>query len=226
VIKTWLGGHEAVVSEGHSLMTVPESPREARPASEIPPSGVLPRRADGPLARSEDEARLRSLVDRYLDFTWRSLRRLGLSPDAADDAAQRVFVVVHERLADIQPGCEKAFLFKTAVRVASTARRTYARRREVLGGAETFESLDPAPRADELLDRQRARALLEEFLDGMEMELRVVFVLFEIEGLKMSEIAATIDVPEGTVASRLRRARAEFQSRVKRYQARSPGGAR
>jgi RNA polymerase sigma-70 factor (ECF subfamily) len=213
------------VNEARSLLMAPESPTETRPVSEIPPSGVLPRRVEGSLARS-DEARLRSMVDSYLDFTWRSLRRLGLSPDAADDAAQRVFVVAHERLADIQPGCEKAFLFKTAVRVASTARRTYARRREVLTGEETFESHDPAPRADELLDRQRARALLEELLDDMEMDLRVVFVLFELEGQKMSEIAVTLDVPEGTVASRLRRARAEFQSMVKRYQARGPGGAR
>jgi RNA polymerase sigma-70 factor (ECF subfamily) len=179
-----------------------------------------------PIAVRSDEARLRAMVDHHSDFTWRSLRRLGLSPDAADDATQRVFVVAHERLADIAPGCEKAFLFNTAVRVASSARRTHARRREVLGGDDPFETADPAPHADELLDRHRARALLGDLLDEMAMDLRVVFVLFELEGMKMTEIAATIDVPEGTVASRLRRARAEFQGTLKRYQARSRGGAR
>jgi RNA polymerase sigma-70 factor (ECF subfamily) len=179
-----------------------------------------------PVAVQADEARLRAMVANHMDFTWRSLRRLGLSPDAADDATQRVFVVAHERLADIAPGCEKAFLFNTAVRVASTARRTYARRREVLGGEEHFDVADPAPHVDELLDRQRARALLEELLDQMAMDLRVVFVLFELEGMRTGEIAATIDVPEGTVASRLRRARAEFQGMLKRYRARSHGGTR
>jgi RNA polymerase sigma-70 factor (ECF subfamily) len=189
------------------------------------PVGMTARAAPASVAGA-DEARLRAMVASHMDFTWRSLRRLGLSPDAADDATQRVFVVAHERLADIAPGCEKAFLFNTAVRVASSTRRTYARRREVLGDDASFESPDPTPHADELLDRHRARALLEDLLDEMEMDLRVVFVLFELEGMKTGEIATTLDVPEGTVASRLRRARGEFQGMVKRYQARNRGGAR
>jgi RNA polymerase sigma-70 factor, ECF subfamily len=205
------------VNEAGSL--VPVSPGPAMPvgATARPVASLVP--------PASDEARLRAMVANHTDFTWRSLRRLGLSPDAADDATQRVFVVAHERLADIVPGCEKAFLFNTAVRVASTARRTFARRREVLGDDVSLDTADPTPRADELLDRHRARALLEELLDEMEMDLRVVFVLFELEGMKTSEIATTLEVPEGTVASRLRRARADFQSMVKRYQARSRGGA-
>jgi RNA polymerase sigma-70 factor, ECF subfamily len=188
--------------------------------------GAPEREGDAALERRTDDARLRAMVDSHLDFTWRSLRRLGLSPDAADDATQRVFVVAHERLQDIAPGCEKAFLFNTAVRVASNARRTFARRREVLGDEESFDTADPAPHVDELLDRHRAREVLEELLQEMAMDLRVVFVLFELEGMKTSEIATTIDAPEGTVASRLRRARAEFQSMLKRYKARSRGGPR
>jgi RNA polymerase sigma-70 factor (ECF subfamily) len=168
------------------------------------------------------------MVRDHLDFTWRSLRRLGLTPDGADDAAQRVFVVASERLSDIQPGCEKAFLFNTAVRVASSARRTYARRREVLEGDDAPDAADPAPPADELLDRHRARALLEEALLDMPMETRSVFVLFELEQMTMVEIAKTLEIPEGTVASRLRRARQEFQEWVKRFRAKSQGrgGAR
>jgi RNA polymerase sigma-70 factor (ECF subfamily) len=167
-----------------------------------------------------DPARLRAMIAEHLDFTWRSLRRLGLPPDAADDATQRVFVVASRRLGDIEVGRERAFLFNTAVRVASSARRTFARRREVLRGDDGPEMADTAPAADALLDRHRARAVLEELLDDLPTELRAVFVLFELEGMTTSEIAKTIDAPEGTVGSRLRRARQAFKAALKRYRAR------
>jgi RNA polymerase sigma-70 factor (ECF subfamily) len=168
------------------------------------------------------------MIAEHLDFTWRSLRRLGLPPDAADDAAQRVFVVASQRLGDIAVGSEKAFLFNTALRVASSARRTFARRREVLQGDAESEPADSAPPADVLLDKERARAVLEDLLEELPTDLRAVFVLFELEGMVTSEIAKTLEVPDGTVASRLRRARQAFRAALKRYKARGlrPGVAR
>jgi RNA polymerase sigma-70 factor (ECF subfamily) len=48
----------------------------------------------------------------------------------------------------------------------------------------------------------------------MDIDLRTVFVLHEFEELNMSEIADVLEIPRGTVASRLRRARLEFRERV------------
>jgi RNA polymerase sigma-70 factor (ECF subfamily) len=48
-----------------------------------------------------------------------------------------------------------------------------------------------------------------------------VFVLFELEELSTAEISTTLEIPMGTVSSRLRRAREEFQVATKRYRARS-----
>jgi len=79
---------------------------------------------------------------------------------------------------------------------------------------------DTAPHADELVERKRARALLDEALDSMEDDLRTVFVLFELEEMKTSEIADLLAIPVGTVASRLRRSRDEFQEIMKRLNAR------
>jgi RNA polymerase sigma-70 factor (ECF subfamily) len=197
-------------------------PRRGQHLDEAPGSATA--------AREADEARLRAMVKGHLDFTWRSLRRLGLPADVADDAAQRVFLVASRRLATIQPGTERAFLFNTALRVAASEKRSFARRREVLTQDEEFEAADAAPGADEILDRQRARDTLEKLLDELPLELRAVFILFELEGMSTPEIAATLDVPVGTAASRLRRAREEFQSSLKRHQARAtharptPGG--
>ena len=65
-------------------------------------------------------------------------------------------------------------------------------------------------------------------LDALPMELRAPFVLFELEEVPSAEIAAMLDLPVGTVASRLRRAREEFQKIVARVQARAAfrGGKR
>jgi RNA polymerase sigma-70 factor (ECF subfamily) len=52
----------------------------------------------------------------------------------------------------------------------------------------------------------------------MSLDLRVVFVLYEIDGLRSGEIAEVLGIPLGTVASRLRRARADFELRVARFE--------
>lgn len=167
-------------------------------------------------------ARIRALVTEQFGFVWRSLVRLGVPRPDAEDAVQQVFIVASQRIADIEPGRERAFLFGTALRIASRARRSVQRRREVLD-EEPAERVDPAPTADEQIDRARARAELDAILDGMPIELRAVFVLFELEQVTMAEIATMLDLPPGTVASRLRRAREQFQAAAKRHVAR--GGA-
>jgi len=53
----------------------------------------------------------------------------------------------------------------------------------------------------------------------MTLELRAVFVLFELEEMSTPEIADLLEIPTGTVASRLRRAREEFQKLVTRLRA-------
>jgi RNA polymerase sigma-70 factor (ECF subfamily) len=151
---------------------------------------------------------------------WRTLRRFGLSESDADDAAQQVFVVVARRFGDIELGRERAFLFRTAMNVASKARRSRRRRPED-ADPDCGESPDQGPLADDLVERHRARELLDRLLARMDHDLTAVLVLFEIEGLTMAEIAETLEVPPGTVASRLRRARAELEAQVLRIKARS-----
>jgi RNA polymerase sigma-70 factor, ECF subfamily len=159
--------------------------------------------------------RLEAMVAESSAFVWRSLVRLGVPRADAEDAVQQVFLVAARRLGDIEVGRETAFLFSTALRIAARARRTQQRRREVLEG-EPAEQLDPAPDPEELVDHARARAQLEAILDTMPLELRAVFVLFEIEQLTTPEIAVMLELPVGTAASRLRRAREHFQAAVKR----------
>ena len=167
-----------------------------------------------------DKRRLTSIVQEQFDFIWRSLRRLGVPVSEVDDCAQQVFWVASRKLASIAIGSERAFLFATALRVASDARRSRGRRREVPED-DADPPFDDAPRPDEIAEQRRARAVLDEVLAAMPMELRAVFVLFELEEMSTAEIATLLEIPTGTVASRLRRAREEFQCLVGRMQAKS-----
>jgi RNA polymerase sigma-70 factor, ECF subfamily len=163
---------------------------------------------------SERDARLRGMVDRYLDFVARVLRNAGTPEAEVDDDVQRTFIAVANRLDDVRPDAEKSFLLQTALRMAAHARRTLARRREVHDSDAQLRIQGPL-QPEQMLDQKRARELLDEVLAQMSLELRTVFVLYELEELSMTEIAATLRIPQGTVASRLRRARADFRDRVR-----------
>jgi RNA polymerase sigma-70 factor (ECF subfamily) len=178
-----------------------------------------------PSARAvAEQSRFAALVREHYAFVWRVLRRFGLAPSDADDAAQQVFMVLSQRAEDVAASKERAFLFRTAMYAAAKAHR--ARRRRHESPADDWEEKeDAAPQADELLDRRRARELLDRVLSEMPHDLKAVIVLFELEGLTMSEIADALEVPPGTVASRLRRARADLTERVTRAQRERSAGA-
>jgi RNA polymerase sigma-70 factor (ECF subfamily) len=169
-----------------------------------------------------EEARITAMVHAHFDFLWRCLRRMGLAAHAADDAAQQVFLVASRRIADIREGAERSFLFETARRVVSDANRTVAKRRERMHDDDALDDArDQGPSPEDLVGHARALALLDLVLASLEEDLRVVLVLFEIEGMEMGQIAEMLAIPAGTVASRLRRARGEFHSAAKRMQART-----
>jgi RNA polymerase sigma-70 factor (ECF subfamily) len=169
-----------------------------------------------PPAMSAEPVRIEAFVREHHTFVWRVLRRSGLSAADADDAAQRVFLIAAARLDTIAPGSERAFLYRAAARVASNAHRAVRRRRET-SGVEEIDEPAALPAPDELLDQRRARELLDRVLGELSEDLRAIFILFEIEGLRTPEIAEALGVPAGTVSSRLRRARAEVEQRLARY---------
>ncbi len=181
-----------------------------------------PARAHG-LAHTDADARLRVLFETNYDLIWRFIRRLGVAKEAVDDAAQDVFVVVAQRLGDIRPGCERSFLFSTALRVAAQARRS-SRRGSLSTEVESVQLTDPQCGPDERVDYERARALCDRVLDTMPLELRSVFVLSQSEEMTMAEISSCLGIPPGTVASRLRRAREIFEQAIAELE--QPGGAR
>lgn len=177
-------------------------------------SAPLPAAADPSLTREAARARLARMVERDYRLIWRLLRRLGLPQAAADDATQQVYLIAAERLADIHEGKERSFAYGTALRVAQSFRRQRQREpRDLESYEHTLAARGPDP--EQLADQHRARDQLDAVLARLPLDLRTAFVLFELEGLTSPEIAALFELPLGTVASRIRRAREQFRALAK-----------
>lgn len=168
---------------------------------------------DSPAPRSEaDRVRLERMFATHHATVWRTMRRRGLSPDAAADATQETFLVAAQRLRDIEPDSERAFLIGTALRVASSQGRRASR-------WQLDDDMDHRVSASRDAGDTRADLqLCDMALSKVNPELAEVFVLYEIEGLSSPEIAALLEIPLGSVASRLRRAREQFRIVVARIE--------
>ena len=166
----------------------------------------------------EQEHRLAGMLNTHFASVWRAGRRMGLHHAQAEENAQEVFAVAARKLNCIEQGHERSFLLGVAVRFAANARRKMALRFEQLAiDPQEHEATDAMPLAEELLAQKQQRSLLDTILLSMSDVFREVLTLYEIEELNLPEIAEALEIPEGTAASRLRRARAQFIRKIERF---------
>lgn len=150
----------------------------------------------------------------HAPYVWNTLRRLGVSVHDLEDLTHDVFVQVQRHLRDYDPSRPaRPWLFGFAFRIASQDRRRARHRHEVQREAE---AVDPAVLPDERLAAGQDRQLVLEALQGIHPDRRAVFVLYEIDGEAMDEIARVLGIPVNTAYSRLRVARTEFAAIVRR----------
>jgi RNA polymerase sigma-70 factor (ECF subfamily) len=157
------------------------------------------------------ERTLKRWLADYVGFVGRVLRSAGTPAAEVDDAVQRTFIIAARKQADVRAGAERSFLAQTALHVAAHARRSAARRREA--PASELPELVDAANPEQLTSLKHDRALLERVVAELPPELRSVLLLSEVEELSREEIAASLAIPAGTVASRLRRAREQVRER-------------
>ena len=155
----------------------------------------------------------------YYQLVRRVALQHGARESDADDLAQRVFLIVFGKLANIRTGSEWAYVRAVTIREAGHLRRTYARRAEV-----DAEALGPrstgAPRLDDRLHRHRVLSSLLNRLGRLAETVRGTWWQHEVDGWSAQRIAEVEGVPVGTVKSRLLRARRELRA------AHSPDSAR
>jgi RNA polymerase sigma-70 factor (ECF subfamily) len=167
-----------------------------------------------PDPRDVGEVSFTQLYEENFDFVWRSIRMLGVPADAADDAAQDVFLVAHRRLADFEGrSLPRTWLFAIALRVVSDYRRSRRRKMRLLDEVMHTEPQPARTPFDAAVGSERRDVLLSA-LDALSEDQRAVFVLADIEELSAPEIASALEVNLNTVYSRLRSARKTMSERL------------
>jgi RNA polymerase sigma-70 factor, ECF subfamily len=154
----------------------------------------------------------------YVDLLWRVVTRLGVPAHSAEDIVQECFMVASRRRADIVAGRERRFLVATAVRLSANYRRLAFVRHEVAQTEWVDQCAPVALDAEQLLCARREQEQLQQLLLELPAARRCVFVLYELEGFTVPEIAELLGVPLGTVASRLGRARSQFSQAAQALQ--------
>jgi RNA polymerase sigma-70 factor, ECF subfamily len=156
-------------------------------------------------------------------FVWRTLRCLGVTDAAVDDAVQDVFVVAHRKLDAFEGRSTlRTWLYEIARRVAWRHRQ-----RAQADAARSFElpDLHAALDLDDAVARAQALEILRAFLDRLDEDKATVYVLTELGGLHGSEIAEALGINVNTVHARLRAARRELERMLVRLRARDRSGA-
>jgi RNA polymerase sigma-70 factor (ECF subfamily) len=115
------------------------------------------------------------------------------------------------------------WLFGISMRVARDRLKLAYSRRRVDDERAITECIDEQADVSEVAERRQAAVILEALLDELPIEQRAVFTLFELDSMTGDQIAELLEIPLGTVYSRLRLAREAFQRGVARLSARDRG---
>jgi RNA polymerase sigma-70 factor (ECF subfamily) len=168
---------------------------------------------------------LEQIYERHADFVWRTLRRLGVADGEARDAAHEVFLIVHGKLASFEGRSSlRTWLFTICRTVARDFRARERRGAELWHGAELDDEIDLRADVGRKFEHNERLAELERILSELSSDQRNVFILFEIENLTGVEIAEALEIPLGTVYSRLQLGRKAFREALDRSRARERFG--
>jgi RNA polymerase sigma-70 factor (ECF subfamily) len=167
-------------------------------------------------ANTPNLPQFREIYDSHFNFVYRSARRLGVHERSLDDATQDVFIVVHRKLTDFEGRSGiKTWLYSITRRVAKDYRRRVSRKEQGMVPTDGLATSSSGP--DENAAKREAAKVLETILSTLDDAKREVFVLAEVEQMTAPEISEALSVNLNTIYSRLRNARAEFETAVARH---------
>lgn len=177
-------------------------------------------------AQSGDLEAFNELVLHYQDFLFRIALNILRDEDAAADAAQQAFISAFRNLGSFRGGSLRSWLSRIVVNASYDGLRREARSRTV--PLEVFDQdgeemepaswlADPGPSPEDQAETGDLVAAIQSSLEKLSEPYRLALQLVDVEGLSYEEAAAVLDVPKGTIKSRLARARDALRQALQRY---------
>jgi RNA polymerase sigma-70 factor (ECF subfamily) len=201
----------------------PEAParakRRQRPFHEVadPDSELVQRWQAG------DERAFATLIRRHEARVFRLLYRMMGNREEAEDVAQEAFLSLHRHGHRFRREARfSTFVYRVAANAALNRRRTLGRNRNRVNELKVSQQagfdLPAAPRdPEDAAGGSEARARVQEALLELPEDLRLAVLLYDIEGQSYQEVARALGIPEGTVKSRIHRARGALRDRLRSY---------
>jgi len=157
---------------------------------------------------------------------FRAARAILKDDGEAEDALQDAYLEAYRHMADFRGDAQVAtWLTRIVINRSLMRLRSQKRHRNVVSidAGRAPESETPLEVADARAEppadaawRAEMRRLIERRIDELPLDFRTVFVLREVEDLSVEDVAASLEIPEATVRSRLFRARAKLRASLAR----------
>lgn len=176
-----------------------------------------------------DLSAFNQLVLHYQGMAYNLAYRILGNADSAEDAVQDAFIKAFRNLGQYRGGSFKAWLLRIVTNVCYDQLRHLQRRptdsMEDLAIDQEYAGrlVDGAERPGEYALRQELALVIQEGINQLPTEQRIVMVLADVEGLSYEEISQVMDTSLGTVKSRLSRARAKLRDYLLQRQEHLPG---
>jgi RNA polymerase sigma-70 factor (ECF subfamily) len=192
--------------------------QKAAPETVIHLMGYL--RLVSPAAPTLESACL-DAFDRELDYLFETIRRLGARPSDVEDLVQDVFVVLHRNWPTLDTTRSlRPYLFGVAFRIVCAHRRRHSREIPRPG----LDAEDGGASPEFLAQSKESAGLLMAALERVPLPRRAVLVMHDLDGVRISEVARRLSVTRFGAYARLRKARRELATAVRRLL--KGGGAR
>lgn len=177
--------------------------------------------------RDRDERAFRELIDAHRDRVFNITYRMLGQREEAEEIAQEVFITVFKTIDTFREESKfSTWLYRVTVnhcknRIKYLARRHDRERDELDETAQETNGATGAPlaiaRPDRALAGAQLEALMQEAIAKLDDDQRVVVILRDVEDLSIEEICEITGLPDGTVKSRLHRARLVLRKRLARH---------
>lgn len=181
--------------------------------------------------KDRDEQAFREMVEEYRDRVYSLTYRMLGSREEAEDLAQEVFITIFKSIDQFRGDSKfSTWLYRVTAnhcknRIKYLARRHDRDRTELnervegggMSGGASMAAPRPSPRPDAQLEGAQLERILQLAIAELDEDQRILVILRDVEDLSYEEICAITELPDGTVKSRLHRARMALRKKLLKH---------